>query len=147
MIRSVFSNIETEITSKISRFPKILICNPWFNPSPNILSSLRLKNVEVITTPQGRFFKGDGYDQKALESYIPNASLFIHRDLKNILSSRYIVLINEYNNPTSVLITSYNFTPSTVSSNDNLLIVDEPNLALDYLNNFNNLKKFCDKVR
>jgi phosphatidylserine/phosphatidylglycerophosphate/cardiolipin synthase-like enzyme len=145
MIECHFNNIENEIIKYIKNADKVLICSAWCSSRP-ILDCLSLIDSTLIITYQTKYIKGysdynklelDILKQSVINLYMSSSITTMH--------NKYIILYRD-EIPHSVITGSYNFTIQAVKNMENIVYIEDADIAKKYENNFYDLLKLCKKI-
>ncbi len=146
MICCHFDNIENKIVEYMSKADKIQICSAWCSSRPiiDILSNI---DSTLIVTYQNKFIQGSKdfnmFEFDLIKKSVLRFYMFKHNE--NIMHIKYIILFRD-DIPYAVITGSYNFTINAINNCENILYIENINIAKQYSENFNHLLKNCKKI-
>jgi phosphatidylserine/phosphatidylglycerophosphate/cardiolipin synthase-like enzyme len=145
MIECHFNNIETHILKYIKSVDKVLVCSAWFS-NRSILDCLSLIDSTLIVTYQTKYIKGfPDYNKNELD-LIKHSVLNLYMSLpNNVMHNKYIILYKD-DVPFSIITGSYNYTIQASTNMENIVYIEDINIAKKYENNFNELLKISKKI-
>jgi phosphatidylserine/phosphatidylglycerophosphate/cardiolipin synthase-like enzyme len=139
-----FNNIEYHIIKYIQKWESCLVCTCWISSERIIDELSTLAHSECILNYQSSYDQYSSSFNKKLCKQLRDSfcQIYLHKGV-NLMHHKFMVFIQD-DIPRAVLTGSYNYTEQAKKNMENIIYIEDSNIAKQYYDEYCLLKSECE---